>query len=118
VLAVSGGQTVIVTYVSGGAVFAPAQPATTDLLGDPNVVSTGNVGGTFFAAHYVPSSACRLVGLVGAFVDSNGLVLGLFDGSIAGPYVAPDGTVAVQFGTNEIFWVDNSGAYVINVQVF
>ena len=131
-LAVNAGDNITITYLSG----------LTSAFGNlaPSVDALGYVGGGFGSGADCAGSPCTGVGstgqpfpsfyldptnsgpqtalnaLIGDFVDASGKILDEF-ATGNGPFsiVAPAGAVALQFGMNDDFFSDNSGALSIGV---
>ena len=126
-LTVLAGDMITVTYLSGTTSAFNGAPPSVDALGYVGGVFGSGLGftgvgssGTFFPSHAIdPSNTggpIYLSALIGDFVNSSGVVLGVFAPG-DGPFTiqAPTGAVAVQFGVNDDIFADNSGALRIDV---
>src|SRR5271165_3223877 len=130
VVAVNPGDTITITYQSGLTSAFGGVPATVDALGYTfDAFGSGQGGGcpiagctgvgssgTFFPSHAIdPSNAgpqIALNALIGAFVDSSGMVLDAFAPG-DGPFTitAPAGAVALQLGVNDDIFTTGVGPY-------
>jgi hypothetical protein len=131
VVAINPGDTLTITYVSGlTSAFGGVLP-TVDALGYTfDIFGSGQGGGcpsggctgvgssgTFFPSHAIDplntGSQIALNALIGAFVDSSGMVLGAPFAPGDGPLtiVAPAGAVALQLGVNDDIFTTGVGPY-------
>jgi hypothetical protein len=131
VVAVNPGDTLTITYLSGlTSAFGGVAP-TVDALGYTfDIFGSGQGGGcpitgctgvgssgTFFPSHAIdPSNTgpqIALNALIGAFVDSSGMVLGTPFAPGDGPatVIAPAGAVALQLGVNDDIFTTGVGPY-------
>lgn len=125
-IAVTGGQTITVTYLSGLTSAFGGSPPSVDALGyvgSPFGTGLGESqtgsSGTFFPSYPISGSLgapIYLNALLGAFVDASGVVLSEFAPG-DGPYIilAPVGSTQLLFGVNDDIYADNSGALQISV---
>jgi hypothetical protein len=124
-IAVAAGTTVTVTYISGltsafgGAPVVDANGYVGSVFGTGLGESQTGSSGTFFPSFPISGALgtpIYLNALLGAFVDSSGVVLSEFAPG-DGPYtiLAPSGTVALLFGVNDDIFSDNTGALTIGV---
>jgi hypothetical protein len=130
VVAVNAGDTITITYQSGLTSAFGGVPPTVDALGytfdlfgsgqSGGCPSTGCTGigssGTFFPSNAIdPSNVgpqIALNALIGAFVDSSGMVVDAFAPG-DGPFtiIAPAGAVALQLGVNDDIFTTGIGPY-------
>jgi hypothetical protein len=131
VVAVNPGDTITITYQSGLTSAFGGVPPGVDALGYTfDVFGSGQGGGcpsggctgigssgTFFPSHAIDptnvGSQIALNALIGAFVDSTGLVLGAPFATGNGPFTitAPAGTAALQLGVNDDIFTTGVGPY-------
>ena len=125
-ISVTGGATIVVTYLSGLTSAFSGAPPSVDALGYVGSVfgtgsgesQTGSSGTYFpsFPVSGVNGAPIYLNALLGAFVDASGVVLSEFAPG-DGPFtiLAPAGATALLFGVNDDIYSDNSGALLIDV---